>query len=52
MSSETSEDKERNTMLCHTNLEAERIMIEMTYGLDDQRRRRSMLRLIGRTDGR
>ena len=39
-------------MLCHTNLEAERIMVEMTYGSDDQKRRRSMLRLTGRADGR
>ena len=39
-------------MLCYTNLEAERIMIEMTYGSDDQKRRRSMLRLTGRTDRR
>jgi hypothetical protein len=39
-------------MLCYTNLEAERIMVEMTYGSDDQKRRRSMLRLTGRTDGR
>ena len=39
-------------MLCQTNLEAERIMVEMTYGPDDQKRRRSMLRLTGRTDGR
>ena len=39
-------------MLCYTNLEAERIMVEMTYGLEDQKRRRSMLRLAGRTDGR
>lgn len=39
-------------MMCSTHLEAERIMVEMTYGLEDQKRRRSMLRLTGRTYGR
>lgn len=39
-------------MLCPTNLEAERIMVEMTYGSDDRRRRRLLLRLIDRIDGR
>jgi hypothetical protein len=39
-------------MLCHTNLEAERIMVEMTYGSDDHKRRRSMLRLTGRAERR
>ena len=39
-------------MMCSTRLETERIMVEMTYGLEDQKRRRSMLRLAGRTDGR
>ena len=39
-------------MMWSTHLEAERIMFEMTYGLEDQKRRRSMLQLTGRTDGR
>lgn len=37
-------------MMCHPNLEAERIILEMTYGSDDHERRRSMLWLTGRAD--
>ena len=39
-------------MMWSTHLETERIMVEMTHGLEDQKRRHSMLRLTGRTDGR
>jgi hypothetical protein len=39
-------------MLCHNHLEAERVMVEMTYRSYDHKRRPSMLRLAGRADGR
>lgn len=52
MSSTTSEDIERSVMLWY-NLSPEivRIVTETTRGNEDGRRRREMLRLIGRPDG-
>ena len=43
-------DSERNTMLWYNSPEAVRAIADASYGWDDDVRRRSMLRLIGRTD--
>lgn len=37
-------------MLWYNSPEAVRVIAEASYGWDDDHRRRSMLRLIGRTD--
>ena len=50
MSFETNGDSERTTMLWYNSPEAVRVISEATFGWDDNHRRRSMLRLIGRTD--
>jgi hypothetical protein len=49
MSSKSSGDIERITMLWYNSPEAMRVIAEASYGWDDDHRRRSMLRLIGRT---